>query len=287
MGGGAALTSALYLFVLPCDRYVVFDRRNQLVHLPRWFSRKQDSIPWEEADFGIIDVRHGQFDMQKGTNLYVVKPPWSLLHDGYFNWRTGICFHQESKIWRDMTREGESIEGAESVFRFIIDFMTRPPERSVSLNYIVGMDHVLEKQGNVDRYPASYGYFYKWLDPECLPDKPNWQRTADGRWQQLAPAVTVRAGWFGLWGRSHTLMPHLRGTRSDPAFHNDPEAPLPGSRWVAVEDGGTGELIGQPPEVIRAILQGQGMPSKEQLEATRLKEGGWPGPGHPEWYEGH
>lgn len=289
LGFGLVIVWGCYAFLSPYDRYVVFDRRNRLVHLPRWFSRKQDSIRWEEADFGIIDVRLGQFWNEKGTNLYVVKPPWSLLHQGYFNWRTAICIHEESKQWHELSQEGHYVNGAESVFRFIVDFMTRPPERSVALDYIASMDQVLEDRGNIDYVPSIYGYHFQWIDPERLPTEPNWLRAADGHWQQLAPPVTVRVGWFGLWGRSHTLMPHLRGTRSDPAFHDDPEAPLPGSRWIAVEDGGTGELVGQPPEVIRAVLQGQGMPSKEQLDATRLEEGGWPGKfsEREKWYEGH
>jgi len=166
--------------------------------------------------------------------------------------------------------------------------MTRPPELSVALDATTYEDFSIEmkQRGNNDFEKAvrEEKTFWSLIDPERLPAEPNWVRDKQGQWQQVRPAVRARFGWFGLWNKSYTLPPHLRGTKADPACKDDPLAPQPVARWYAIEDGGTGELVGQPPEVLASVLRGEGMPSKESLEKTRLKEGGWPGPERDWWY---
>src|SRR5690554_624161 len=51
--GGILFCAALFYlsfwwyFRSPFSHYIVFDRRHRLIHLPRWFSHKQDSIRWD------------------------------------------------------------------------------------------------------------------------------------------------------------------------------------------------------------------------------------------------
>lgn len=292
---GAALCALLFYlsywwyFRSPFSHYIVFDRRHQLIHLPRWFSHKQDSIRWIEADLCVLDMLTGYFNESITTELSVVPPPLSLQQQGSKPWRRFFKYHHDSKRPHILKNfNGYPMEGAEAVFRFIVDFMTCPPERCMALDIICykDWDIEMEKMGNNDFERAIRKEKTLWslIDPERLPTEPNWIRDAQGHWQQIRPAVRARFGWFGLWNKSYTLPPYLRGTKADPAHKDDPHAPLPVSRWFAVEDGGTGELVGQPPEVLAAVLRGEGMPSRESLEKTRLQEGGWPGPERDWWY---
>lgn len=279
-----------WYFRSPFSHFIVFDRRNQLIHLPRWFSHKQDSIRWAEADLCVLDMLTGYFQESITTELSVVPPPLSLQKHGTKPWWRFFKYHYDSKRPVDLKEHnGYPLDGAETVFRFIVDFMTRPPEQSVALDAMCHKDMGIEMSqfgnNNFEHTIRTRKEFWSLIDPERLPTAPNWVRDEQGEWQQVRPAVRARFGWFGLWNKSYTLPPYLRGTRADPVFRNDPTAPLPVSRWFAVEDGGTGELVGQPAEVLASVLRGEGMPSKASLDKTRLKEGGWPGPERNWWYE--
>jgi len=279
-----------WYFRSPFSHFIVFDRRNQLIHLPRWFSHKQDTIRWKEADLCVLDMPTGYFFEHVTTELHLVPPPLTLQHQGTRHWWRFFKYHYDSKQPHIIKEyNGYTVDGSEAVFRFIIDFMTYPPEQSIALDAMCMKDMDIEMKelgnNNFERSVSKYKKFWSLIDPERLPSEPNWTRDKQGQWQQLRPAVRARFGWFGLWNKSYTLPPHLRGTRADPACKNDPEAPLPVARWYSIENEGTGELIGQPAEVLAAVLRGEGMPSKESLDKTRLEEGGWPGPFHDEWYE--
>jgi len=220
----------------------------------------------------------------------VVPPPLTLKHNGTRHWWRFFSFHDDSKEPEVLKNfNGLTYDGAEAVFRFIVDFMTQPPEKTMTLDAIIfnDMDVEMKELGNNDFKHAVRKCQKLWslMDAERLPTEPNWVRDEQGRWQQVRPAVRARFGWFGLWNKSYTLPPHLRGTKADPACKSDPEAPLPVARWYSIEGGGTGELAGQPVEVLASVLRGEGMPSKASLDQTRLNEGGWPGPKRDWWYE--
>jgi len=71
-----------WYFRSPFSHFIVFDRRNQLIHLPRWFSHKQDSIRWAEADLCVLDMLTGYFQESITTELSVVPPPLTLKEQG-------------------------------------------------------------------------------------------------------------------------------------------------------------------------------------------------------------
>ncbi|RUO33730.1 hypothetical protein [Aliidiomarina soli] len=274
----------------PFSHYIVFDRRNKLVHLPRWLSHKQDSIRWDDADIAVIDMPSGILGETTDTELHVLPPPVSFNKHGTRRWFRHFKFHFDSKAPHELKAyNGYTVDGAEAVYRFIVDFMTKPREQSIALDAICShdLDIELEIYGDNDFEKAVSKYKKLWslIDPERLPTESNWERNSDGNWQQIRPAVRARFGWFGLWNKSYTLPPHLRGTKADPDYKDDPNAPLPVSRWYSIEDEGTGELVGQPPAVIASVLRGDGMPDKASLERTRLKEGGWPGIRRDWWYQ--
>lgn len=270
------------------SHFIIFDRRNQLIHLPRWFSHQQDSIRWQEADLGVVDMPSGLLSEHIATFLTVVPPPLTLQQQGTKPWYRFFKYHEDDKDPKELKRYGGyPVDGSEAVFRFVVDFMTRPPEQCIALDAMPTFEVELEYKADNDfpRFIHKYRYFFAMIDPERLPTQPNWIRDEQGHWQQVRPAVRARFGWFGLWNRSYTLPPHLRGTQADPACKDDPAAPLPVARWYSQENTGTGELIGQPAAVLAAVLRGEGMPNPESLAQTRLPEGGWPGPGNNWWYQ--
>lgn len=274
----------------PFSHYVVFDRRNKLVHLPRWFSHKQDSIRWDDADIAILNVPSGILGETTETQLNVVPPPLSFNKHGTSRWFRHFKFHDDSKAPHQLKQyDGHTVDGAEAVYRFIIDFMTKPREQNISLDALCFLDLNIEMEelGNNSFEASLQNHRKLWslIDPERLPTEPNWERDRENNWQQTRPAVRARFGWFGLWNKSYTLPPHLKGTKADPDYKDDPNAPLPVSRWHSIENEGTGELIGQPPEVIASVLRGDGMPDKASLERTRVEKGGWPGTRFDWWYQ--
>lgn len=274
----------------PFSHYVVFDRRNKLVHLPRWFSHKQDTIRWDDADIAILDVPSGYLGETTDTELSIMPPPLSFNEHGTRRWFRHFKFHFDSKAPRHLQQyDGHTVDGVEAVYSFIIDFMTRPREQSLSLDAICFLDFNIEMEelgnNNFEDSVKKYRKLWSLIDPERLPTKPNWERDSEGNWQQIRPAVRARFGWFGLWNKSYTLPPHLKGTKADPDYKDDPNAPSPVARWYPIKKEGTGELVGQPPEVIASILRGDGMPDKASLERSRLKKGGWPGVKHDWWYK--
>lgn len=287
---GAALfyISFWWYFRSRYSHFIIFDRRHQLIHLPRWFSHKQDSIRWSEADLCVLDMPMGYLGESIATELHVVPPPLTLQQRGTKSWWRFFKYHQDSKQPHVIKHyDGHTVDGSEAVFSFIVDFMTQPPERCIALDVMPTFEVELEFKANnhFSKFVQKYCYFFAMIDPERLPTQPNWVRSEQGQGHQVRPAVRARFGWFGLWNKSYTLPPHLRGTKADPAYRDDPSAPLPVSRWFTAEGDGTAELIGQPPKVLAKILRGEGMPSQESLERTRLPAGGWPGPGHDWWYE--
>lgn len=248
-------------------RFVIFDRRHGLVHLPRFFSRRQDSIRWQDADFCIIDTRGGYLMDKTATVLLTAPPPWDLRSQG--------CCKPWKQIMFGMG-EGDDPDNAdaEPAFRNIVRFMMEPPSKGVPLKDLVDTDCAISSQykNNLRLFRTKLGRETSLLDPERLPSKPNWIKDRFGNWKKVGPGACARAGWFGLWGQTHTLPPHLRGTKADPAYRQDPNAPDPADRWFTREEDpdGTGELVSQPQEVIEAVLR-EGMPALDRFPSAKAR----------------
>ena len=163
---------------------------------------------------------------------------------------------------------------AEPAFRNIVRFMMEPPSKGVPLKDLVDTDCAISSQykNNLRLFRTKLGRETSLLDPERLPSKPNWIKDRFGNWKKVGPGACARAGWFGLWGQTHTLPPHLRGTKADPAYRQDPNAPDPADRWFTREEDpdGTGELVSQPQEVIEAVLR-EGMPALDRFPSAKAR----------------
>lgn len=248
-------------------RFVIFDRRHGLVHLPRFFSRRQDSIRWQDADFWLIDVKGGVYFDTTHTELITTRPPWDLRTKGI------------PPFWRHIMLTSASSDDSnnaptEPAFRHIVEFMTAARTSRMLLDELISMDCYVAHTFNNDfrRTRKKAGRLFSLLDPESLADKPNWLRGKSGNWEKVGRGTCARAGWFGLWGQTHTLPPHLKGTKADPDYKDDPNAPGPGLRWLTPENdmNATAELAGQPLEVIEAVLL-EGMPALDRFPDARAR----------------
>lgn len=250
-----ATTGMLYGLFSRNNLLVIFDRRNKLVHISQYVGRRFHTVRWEEFDYLVIDHHTGSLGSTHAADIITAPPPWSLEKHGL-----PLSLWFKSRLIGH-TAEAYSTEQivhhrVEPNVEFIIDFMTQCRSHPKILNVTKEMDKILSihHRDKYKKYRRTSLKSFTLIDPEKLPSEPNWKKDEHGNWIRLHKGPIVRAGWFGLWGVTHTLPPYLRGTRADPAHRNDPEAPWAGARWYTHEDEGTGELACQPGEVIEAVL---------------------------------
>ncbi|MCH8544099.1 MAG: hypothetical protein LAT61_11055 [Alcanivorax sp.] len=262
---GLAIIGFYYCFLSRYNRFVIFDRRNRLVHISHYFGRRFHSVSWEDFDYLVLDHHVSSFGMTHSADILTAPPPWSLEHKGLPLSFPFISIVIETSKESHTTNRTPRYKIEEKV-EFIIDFMTRDRSHPQIFNVTREMDKMLTRSAKDDfrRFRRRTLRSYALADPEKLPDKPNWKKDELGNWEKLHQGTIARAGLLGLWGITHTLPPHLRGTRADPAHRNDTDAPRPGMRWYSHENGGTGELADQPDEVIEAVLA-EGMGALERF----------------------
>ncbi|RFA36470.1 hypothetical protein [Alkalilimnicola ehrlichii] len=160
-------------------RFIVFDRVRQLVHIPHRFGDGVDRVRFQDASFCITDYPSGYANLRSATALYVVRPGWDLLRDGY------------PAQTRMVVVAGAGYEGhdkkTERAWRHIVQFMSRPAgSDEYSFQYMANETH----GGDVIAYlrdldPDSN---YRRFEPKELGTLPNWIREPDGRWRRVGEA---------------------------------------------------------------------------------------------------
>jgi hypothetical protein len=174
-----------YPFIAAFPRLVIFDRRRRLVHIPRWFSRRPDAVRWQDAQFLILDEPTGYLSMYRATALFALRPGWSIETDGYPAWRYRQEFYRSAN---DDSPSGD----VEACWRFIVSFMTDPPEEcEPAVEVVKRSKSVVDlRYGGTDwaAYRQSFsggGRMWKRLYGTELLTEPNWIRDADGAWHEL------------------------------------------------------------------------------------------------------
>ena len=178
-------------------KYIVFDRKNHLVHIPRLFGMDTDVVRWKDAGLCVVNTITGYAGLRTAGNIYVCRPPWDLISDGYPPMRYRAWVYGMG----DRYGGGES---AERIWRFIVNFMTQPPAQSVIGDFkdedIVELVEG-EFGGNWDvffreewprRLKQPVGVL-KHFRPELLGSQPNWVREPDGQWRYVKPTAQARA----------------------------------------------------------------------------------------------
>ncbi|MCH8544100.1 MAG: hypothetical protein LAT61_11060 [Alcanivorax sp.] len=247
------------------SHFVVFDRRNQLVHISYYFGRRFHSVTWQDFDYIVLDCHTSSFGTAHSAEIRTAPPPWSLEKHGLpFSWnlRSRLIEREEEAYITDRAPRYR----IERTVELIIDFMSQRRTHPQLIGITKDMDKQLTVQSKDDYKHYRRSTLKPWalIDPEKLPDEPNWKKNEHGNWEKLHRGTIARAGLFGLWGISHTLPPYLRGTRADPAYKKDQDAPRPGLRWYSHENEGTGELVNQPDDVVEAVLT-EGMSALERF----------------------
>ena len=64
-------------------KYIAFDRKRHLVHIPRLFGMGMDVVRWEDAGFCVVNTITGYAGLRTAGNIYVCRLPWDLVRHGY------------------------------------------------------------------------------------------------------------------------------------------------------------------------------------------------------------
>ena len=269
-----SLLGLYYSFFSRYNQFVIFDRKNQLVHISQYIGRRFHTLTWDDFDYIILDHKTSFLGLSHSAHILTATPPWSIQKHG-LPWSWPFISRMIESADEGRALDQRLRHKAEETVEFIIDFMTESRTQPHILNVTIEMDKRLTFHAKDDykRYRTQNLKHWVLVDPGRLPEKPNWIKDAEGNWKKLHSGAVARAGWLGLWGITHTLPRHLRGTRADPAHTNDPDAPRPGLRWYAHENEGTGELANQPDDVIEAVLtEGMGALERFQEAAGRARK---------------
>ncbi|MGM0677100.1 MAG: hypothetical protein ACQETW_06795 [Pseudomonadota bacterium] len=180
---------------IPANRFIVFDRSNQLTYIPKKFTSRHDSIRWKDTSFFIFDENYlTRLNTYSNTNITLVPPPL----DGKKGEVPGpygigrLIFLQGLHV-----RHYNSAE-AEAIYRYIVAFMTQPPDKGI-LREIQQTEQAIcneEYDGDRDAMRRHLGWFWYRLDLEKLPNQPNWIRHPNGRWERTGPGVKVLRPWW-------------------------------------------------------------------------------------------
>ena len=178
-----ALMFIWYPFFAPYRRFVVFDRRRGLVHLPGWFrGRRPDAVRWQDLGVLLAEVPGGYMGSTPLTQVYVVRPPSSLARREYPPWYRRIPFIDGEAAHHD----------AEQSWRRVATWMTEPLEASPWAVSLKELDQdVAEGDALEDSYRGDWAAFRKDIAGSLRPfygtellTEPNWVCDAEGCWQR-------------------------------------------------------------------------------------------------------
>ena len=172
-----------YPFFAPYWRFVIFDRRRGLVHLPGWFrGRRPDAVRWD--DFGVLlaEMPGGYMGTSPLTRVYAVRPPSSLARREYPPWYRRIPFLQS----------GVEEHDAEQGWRRVATWMSEPPEASPWALSVRELDASIAEDSFAGNWVARRRYMLTLRGAKCfrpfygteLLTEANWVCGTDGRWQR-------------------------------------------------------------------------------------------------------
>jgi len=194
------LIAALLKLLRPRHRkFVVFDRRHGLVHIPHVFGWRSEAVRFADLDACIMDRATGTLGLDSHTNVYVVRPPWDLARDGMPPWR-GLVRVGIGSPWEDPKGEG--------MWLFILDFMTQKPpptypnpgasieeiDRVISLSRLSTGQSLVDSDeygGDWKGYIAQMNPEYRRFNPAKLSKQPTWIRETDGRWRRVGKGEVI------------------------------------------------------------------------------------------------
>jgi len=200
------ITSVLTLRWLLRRRYrkfVVFDRRHGLVHIPYFFGSRMARVRFEDLNACIVEMPTGTMFLETETVLYFVRPGWDLIRDGY----------PPRRYLTAVYRWGGREPYTEENWMVMVSFMTEPPppmptqreryreshKKGHRHKYLVDPIYLENRQWRIDssyggewkRYIKDIHIEYSRFDPTKLGTTPNWVREPDGRWRRVREGEVV------------------------------------------------------------------------------------------------
>ncbi|MCG5509578.1 hypothetical protein [Ectothiorhodospira lacustris] len=168
---------AIALFItsrrIPANRFIIFDRKNQITHIPAGLGNKCDTIKWADTSFYIYDENYVYRPHEYShTRITIMPPPFDAASERI---PSPYGRRKLKQLSEPSIHHYESAE-AEAIYRYIVRFMNRSEDGDSQF-------------GSTDRLPLL-------LDTTKLPKKPNWIRHPNGRWERTVPGTVIRKTLF-------------------------------------------------------------------------------------------
>lgn len=168
----------------PARKFTVFDRGTGLVHIPQSWSREVDVARWQDLSFCIIDEPGGYANLSPRSSVYVVRPGYDLVRDGY-----------PPKDKLVLVQGGAAnTNDAERCWLELVTFM-RQGDRTPF--YAGELEELIKRKydGDWSKYHTAGHPSLRHFDYTKLRKTPNWIREPDGRWR---PVPETGAGLSGF-----------------------------------------------------------------------------------------
>ncbi|WP_412852232.1 hypothetical protein [Ectothiorhodospira shaposhnikovii] len=166
------------------NRFVIFDKKNQIVHIPKLLSKRQDTVNWSDISFLIHDI-HNPVKPTKyeETHLSIIRPPADLITNGA---PSAYLTYKLINI-SDCLENKYTAEEAEEIYCYILRFMENKDQ-----------NHQEDAQAKKNAPININSEDWQWslLKTEKLPKEPNWIRHPDGRWERIGPGTVIRKTLF-------------------------------------------------------------------------------------------
>lgn len=145
-----------YSFIHKFKKFVIFDKRTGIIHIPKRFGREYDRVLFKDASFIIVDRIH-YLGISKSTYFYLLRPGWDLIHDGWIK-------HTFSLI--ELSKLPDPY--IQKVWAYLVQFM-------------VGK---LDSLDSMKEAKKVYKRFSK-FDPSKFGTDLTWTRDEDGKWHKV------------------------------------------------------------------------------------------------------
>ena len=157
------------------NKFIIFDRINRLVHIPIFFGKDWDVVPFDQADFALVEIP-GHLRMNFSPTFFVCRPPGDLTEEGV---------NTDKKKYLVKVFGGSNQEEWAYLVAFMNYEQNEIQKRNIfSLNEL---DPSYEREMEDGSKVSFYKFIkkYRRFDPSKLATQPNWVRDESGAWQRV------------------------------------------------------------------------------------------------------
>ena len=148
-----------YPFTHEFKKFVVFDQKTGIVHIPKRIGKKYDRILFKDASFIMVDRYLNIYGTVRMTYFYLLRPGWDLIHDGWIKNTLSL-----------IELELSSNEHIQSSWAFLIEFMAGRYKNYCTVKEAKKIHEDLSK-----------------FDSSKLGTDLTWTRDENGKWHKVKP----------------------------------------------------------------------------------------------------